>query len=99
RTPSSTLFPTRRSSDLRHVLMDDAKPPFLSEGDSHPVLGDGVHRRAEEWDVHLDSRRKLGADINVGRNHCAESWLDEHIVERERSEEHTSELQSRENLV
>src|SRR5690606_41429289 len=85
--PMSTLFPTRRSSDLRiHDVADDddggrchretlGRLRDISEGSaSHPLIG----REAPLDDGRRSIRRMPG---------------------RDRSEEHTSELQSRENLV
>src|SRR5436309_8930623 len=71
RPPRSTLFPTRRSSDLKpmgqsHVLS------ALSDRERKLIVGDD----------HL---------------HPVFVFVDDHL--RDRSEEHTSELQSRENLV
>ena len=45
----------------RHVLVDDAEPPLLGQGDGHFALGDGVHRRAEQRDVQPDALRQPGA--------------------------------------
>src|SRR5690606_42102326 len=68
RPPSSTLFPTRRSSDL------GAAPDPAAALGSDPVPDPLVSRTAE----HARDRSGMGGT---------------------RSEEHTSELQSRENLV
>src|SRR5690606_40914330 len=84
-------FPTRRSSDLgasQHLLtraLVEAPPLLLRDGG---VIADG-------YDAELDELRRLDSD--------AASFLSE-LEARERtttgrSEEHTSELQSRENLV
>src|SRR3712207_7670810 len=69
RPPRSTLFPTRRSSDLvdrRHVAV--------------PVAHDGVSRHGR-----LESIEVVG--------------VESHLERGDRSEEHTSELQSRQYLV
>src|SRR5205809_2326010 len=54
RPPRSTPFPTRRSSDLRHLraARAEARPrPWLAE--------DGVHDRSEEHTSELQSRLHL----------------------------------------
>src|SRR5690606_42054350 len=83
-------FPTRRSSDLEQVLGTDhqAGPEELHQGDREG------HPEGHVQDGHLDLPVLLRCpDLRRGRP-----------VERVRrqvlrSEEHTSELQSRENLV
>src|SRR5699024_12870119 len=72
-SPSSTLFPTRRSSDLEAVL------PALADGASHRLLGRLVGVRDHDPP---SPNVRLAAFIEVTR-----------------SEEHTSELQSRFDLV
>src|SRR5690606_40425854 len=78
-------FPTRRSSDLG---ADDyvVKPFSLPELAARVAAG--VRRRASQWErpVELGSLRIDPAAREV-------------TLRGERSEEHTSELQSRENLV
>src|SRR5436309_9771540 len=81
RPPSSTLFPSRRSSDLRREvqlnikrLMDLGCYRGLRHRRGLPVRGQRTHTNART--------RKGPAKAIAGR-----------------SEEHTSELQSRENLV
>src|SRR3989475_2113456 len=71
RPPRSTLFPTRRSSDLlfeRTRVDPDPHGNLLFLGDVHDLLHEG-----------------LAADVSG--------------VEAQRSEEHTSELQSQSNIV
>src|SRR5690606_41435320 len=75
RPPRSTLFPTRRSSDLGRGV-------YLSQ----PVcLRHGVDRRTVRFASRSGHRPGAPGGLAAG-------W-------RLRSEEHTSELQSRENLV
>src|SRR5438874_6343330 len=71
--PRSTLFPTRRSSDLAHALADEFE--FEPQGAPQPEVADDRERLAPGDRVIL-----LVADTL-------------------RSEEHTSELQSRRDLV
>src|SRR2546426_7082141 len=75
RPPRSTLFPTRRSSDLFLVLAlvcEEKLTPFQLFG-AIPMNGEAHHFRGE--------------------------WADCRQIKLERSEEHTSELQSPCNLV
>src|SRR5690606_41960883 len=66
--PRSTLFPTRRSSDLKSLLLEEPNKELLE-----PLFA--------ELEFRTLGKRVFGEGFNV------------------RSEEHTSELQSRENLV
>src|SRR2546429_7371371 len=75
RPPRSTLFPTRRSSDLE----DES----AFGGAFRRIRGQNAHRRPSAADKFPPHRRGLGPH-----------WLPER-----RSEEHTSELQSRLHLV
>src|SRR3712207_7286489 len=77
RPPRSTLFPTRRSSDLIVVKVVDA------------VTGDG----SEESDPKM-LQQALQEAVNE-----VEQEEDEHLRWARRSEEHTSELRSRQYLV
>src|SRR5690349_22988842 len=77
RPPRSTLFPTRRSSDLKLRMIERAEQALRD-------LGFRVCRVR-----HHDAL----ARIEIGRDEMPRA-LDE-----ERSEEHTSELQSRRDLV
>src|SRR5207249_9280925 len=77
--PSSTLFPTRRSSDLHHEPTD---APLAHE------LGGLEHGFPR---LHRDDITALSGKNVLDGRHVTASWL--------RSEEHTSELQSRFDLV
>src|SRR5690606_41693861 len=82
--PARHSFPTRRSSDLR---LDAVLA--LEVGNNHAVL-----RHAE------GARQELpGRDDGFLFEVVSKAEVAEHLEERVRSEEHTSELQSRENLV
>src|SRR5690349_23271437 len=74
RPPSSTLFPSRRSSDLQAV------GPLLRPASEQPGDYDHPHRAADA------SMRYISA-VRVT------------VLRFRRSEEHTSELQSRRDLV
>src|SRR5690606_41575331 len=82
-------FPTRRSSDLRRLRHHpDAQRLQTLENDPGIERGDARPRRAQELEdlVH----HHLAADDRTPQHTT---------LSVERSEEHTSELQSRENLV
>src|SRR5690606_41759993 len=91
--PSSTLFPTRRSSDLGEVMAthghrrDDHRRIHNEYRDDEPTR---VTRSIDRHDAeHRVERGKADDAVDL-----------RHVDDRERrSEEHTSELQSRENLV
>src|SRR5690606_41771572 len=90
-------FPTRRSSDLAPAaLLDGAEvtprlPPVVAllgvRGAGKSTVGAEVARHLGTPFVELDQRIEQAAGLSLGE-----------IFEL-RSEEHTSELQSRENLV
>src|SRR5690606_41686737 len=96
---SMPSFPTRRSSDLALVA-------FLAENDEAPH---GAARRVHHAKEAVFLCRMLGvAPVQVGGVPCARDVAQggtgelqriESRVCARRSEEHTSELQSRENLV
>src|SRR5690606_41966421 len=82
-------FPTRRSSDLpvrARVQNEQRRPPRVSFIPVEP--GDGVRRGQNHFVRHfkLHQHRVATGQLGGGPLHV-------------RSEEHTSELQSRENLV
>src|SRR2546427_5685949 len=80
RPPRSTLFPTRRSSDLLARSAQDREGQDVGRGHEQRARGVG-----------LLGEGRVVEDAAVGGR-----VLDEHP---ERSEEHTSELQSQSNLV
>src|SRR5690606_41725880 len=86
-------FPTRRSSDLRSerclVVASSDTRPELGCGREAGVAGDGCCQQVGIIGPHRDCLAyRLAAVIALDQHSCAS-----------RSEEHTSELQSRENLV
>src|SRR5690606_39353340 len=85
-------FPTRRSSDL---------PPAQRSGD-YPVVAEGLTKKYGDHVVFKDANMSIsrGEKVSfVGRNGEGKSTMIKAIMGEIRSEEHTSELQSRENLV
>src|SRR5690606_39490059 len=83
--PRLSVFPTRRSSDLEAELFD----AFAVSR-----LGREV-QRLNEWasDTETGDRDELAPGVSD------QAWRQVSVSSRERSEEHTSELQSREKLV
>src|SRR3712207_8104504 len=85
RPPRSTLFPTRRSSDLMVTGIGDVKPAVEAEG----------HRRLGV----LAIGRKGELAVSSSSTAPAVDQLAFRSKDLERSEEHTSELQSRQYIV
>src|SRR5690606_42078277 len=78
-------FPTRRSSDLEHKMFKD----IINYFDKDDVM---ILNNTKVFPARLfGNKEKTGARIEV--------FLLRELNEEQRSEEHTSELQSRENLV
>src|SRR5690606_42151895 len=95
--PCPTLSPTRRSSDLQRV---EAEAGVVGvDAARHAQQADKVHR--EEGEVKPD-KGEPEVQLAEALRHEPAGELREPIVDpghQARSEEHTSELQSRENLV
>src|SRR5690606_40600030 len=87
RPPTSTLFPTRRSSDLLH----DGREPEQQHSQARLLFRKGKLCIPGEISVQRRASRRRKQPL----------WEEQPIwrVSRRRSEEHTSELQSREKLV
>src|SRR5207249_10137192 len=98
-TPSSTLFPTRRSSDLlaKHVVIDNAMERFRKRQRSDAVDRlEAVLGPDEEFPgLAPGLPAPVGAEDRTGTTSPAEGLAP---ALRQRSEEHTSELQSRFDL-
>src|SRR5690606_41544804 len=88
RPPASTLFPTRRSSDLRQT---------------HGYFGYHFPNTSSELRAFWTWRGRAGTAERAGSVEREHHYRSEHSLGLQlcafRSEEHTSELQSRENLV
>src|SRR5690606_42024086 len=93
-SPRSTLFPTRRSSDLARLgpvlaISSASRPPGRAPGSlRREYRGDAGARGGGAVAARADSLGDVSALTREGREDLPG-----------RSEEHTSELQSRENLV
>src|SRR3712207_7368443 len=85
RPPRSTLFPTRRSSDLETGDDDDGRPCDIS------LHGAAARLRERRPLDTAPRRRRRRTDAGGAARGVARA--------RGRSEEHTSELQSRQYLV
>src|SRR5690606_41640580 len=95
RLPGLLSFPTRRPSDLRGLAAGSQRPVVAAR---RVAAGSQRPASAAAW-----SRRLAGSECRVGaagsRGVAAGSQCPVAAAVRRRSEEHTSELQSRENLV
>src|SRR5690606_39622335 len=92
-------FPTRRSSDLPHTQPEAGlAPPELSHVLNEVRAGSHSQRKCLEFYSNAERRaRRVSARSCASR---ARTPLERVSIDRGmRSEEHTSELQSRENLV
>src|SRR5699024_12845975 len=92
--PQPLSLPTRRSSDL---LLQPTADGFLRGGEPHLVISGALHYfrvHPAQWRDRL--RRLVAMGCNTVETYVA--W-NVHQPSRERSEEHTSELQSRFDLV
>src|SRR4051812_50005678 len=87
RPPRSTLFPTRRSSDLAGILAYSSNVGTIRIGDK---LGK---------DKIYEYQQKFGLGRATGEGMPGLLLVLVDLVLAERSEEHTSELQSHVNLV
>lgn len=65
------------------VAVDDADPARLRHGDRHPQFGDGVHRRAEQWNVEPDPGRQTGAGVGGGRQHVGRARNQQDVIKGE----------------
>ena len=63
-----------------HILVDDAQAAFAGHGDSHPRIGDGIHRSGHQRDVQLDDGRQLDGQIHILGQDFAAGRHQQHIV-------------------
>src|SRR5699024_11783658 len=90
--PPLPPFPTRRSSDL-------AGAAWAGDSVSCPRTGEPVTRSVDEAGV---AHWRVSAPLPDGREFARPEpdwWVDDDAIHGPRSEEHTSELQSRFDLV
>ena len=66
-----------------HVAMDDSDAALLRQRDREVRLGDRIHGRADDGDVHRDVPGEAGARVGFGRQHVAARRLEKYIVEGE----------------
>src|SRR5690606_40109888 len=88
-------FPTRRSSDLGgvHAVFNAPPPVLLLE------QADAAGSRTIRVGVAARLPVAVGDVLEAALPHCRHDADDLRITAERRSEEHTSELQSRENIV
>src|SRR5690606_40829767 len=95
---SRVSFPTRRSSDLQIVFSDDRHLPLCPDSDAGLIED---YRQAADLCVEAGFAKRT--DSLVGSISIVRAGEDlearAQLATVVRSEEHTSELQSRENLV
>src|SRR5206468_4455835 len=96
-SPALPSFPTRRSSDLRPRLTAEvADVGDLDAGLFLDLAGDGLLQRLADLDEPGERREERQREPRVTSEQGAAIALDQRD---DRSEEHTSELQSRSDLV
>src|SRR5690606_41764830 len=97
--PALPSFPTRRSSDLRSLAAEGCDVVLVSKDLPMRVKAASIGLVAEEYLAELvfESGWTGMAELQV-TDEDVENLFEYGTIEIERSEEHTSELQSRENL-
>src|SRR5690606_41716970 len=97
--PELLSFPTRRSSDLTNFRPSSGSAESPSRSSAARHLADAVRARRlrNPWSSPL--QRKYDPLFVSKVSHCASASSSSFSPWARRSEEHTSELQSRENLV
>src|SRR5690606_41956676 len=93
RPGARTAFPTRRSSDLFDAIAKRAAEQGVSVKELHDILPSyvaAIEVAARESGKAADAVGKVGEEAAIAA---------QNVKALDRSEEHTSELQSRENLV
>src|SRR5690606_41620310 len=96
--PDLLSFPTRRSSDLEDLMkkFSGQLKDNLKKSEEDSKLKKLLEERLERQELEAKKNEKLLEELNE----LAEKLDKDELAKRlERSEEHTSELQSRENLV
>src|SRR5699024_12824844 len=88
-------FPTRRSSDLNFIAGHEGYP-FYTIGQRRG-LGIQLNRAVFVKEIHPETNEVVLASLKSLEK--SEMWLKDWNIVDERSEEHTSELQSRFDLV
>ena len=68
----------------RHVLVDDAQPAFLRDGDGKAGFGHRVHRRRQERHVEGDRAGQAGRERDVAGNDQRMGGNEKYVVERQR---------------
>ena len=63
------------------IAMDDADAAGLGHRDRHPRLGDGIHRRGDDWNVERDRTGEVGTNVGFRGQNIRQAGLQKHIVE------------------
>ncbi len=66
-----------------HVLVDDAEPAFLGDGDREAGLGDRVHRRGHERQVEADAAGEARRQVDLAGQHVRVRRDEQDVVEGE----------------
>ncbi len=66
------------------VAMDDAKATQPGQSDGHRGLGDGVHRRRDDWNAKRQIADEARAQVDLGRQHLRVAGGQQHVVKRQR---------------
>jgi hypothetical protein len=72
-----------------HVLVDDADPAFLRDGDREAMFGHGIHRGRNERQIEPDGARQPGREFHLHRQDLGASRHQQDVVEGERFLEDT----------
>jgi hypothetical protein len=67
----------------RQVAMDDPQATLAGHGHRHPGLGNGVHRRADQWHLQRDAFGNPRACVHLRRYDLTLGRLEQHVVEGE----------------
>src|SRR5690606_41477319 len=94
-TTALSAFPTRRSSDLAQFCIDEIFQPKHAEL-SLSLRTKLLETSMKKW---ISALAIAASALPLSAASAADSYPDHAITWIVRSEEHTSELQSRENLV
>jgi len=66
------------------IAMDDAEASLPSQGDGHPGIGDGVHRRREDGDGQTNARREHCGDVHRIGQDLRIAGHEQHVIKGER---------------
>jgi len=67
----------------RQVLVDDADATFLSQGDSQPGFGHGIHGRGHQRNVQAEFARELSLQADIARQNFGMTRREQNVIEGE----------------